>query len=122
MVPWAASASDGPPISNATVFKLPALGSAAVFNASIAPWLTAAGIASSAEAVVRLTAVAAPAAPGSGGTDAAAAAAAQRTFAGLSAKAAADLVTTAGAQARARRCQFAPAQQALLKDACDQCY
>ena len=102
VVPWAAGPSDGPPISNASAFKLPALGSAPVFNASITSWLAAAGVTYAAEAVVRLTAAAAPAASGGSSAAATPAAAAQRTFPRLSSKAAADLVMTASAQARAR--------------------
>ncbi|KAK9834074.1 hypothetical protein WJX81_007934 [Elliptochloris bilobata] len=97
LVPWAAGSGDGPPISNVTAFKLPALGSAPVFNASILPWLAAAGVSDPKEAFVRLsaTAVASPWARGGG---AAAIGAAQRAFPRLSAQAAADLVVAANPQ------------------------
>ena len=90
LVPWAAGPGDGPPISNVTAFKLPALGSAPVFNASILPWLLAAGVSAPEEAFVRLTATSALA-PWARGGGAAAAAAAQRAFPRLTANAAADL-------------------------------
>lgn len=101
LVPWAAGPGDGPPISNVTAFKLPALGSASVFNASILPWLLAAGAAAPEEAFVRLTATAALA-PWARGGGAAAAAAAQRAFPRLSANAAADLAVASDPPVRHR--------------------
>lgn len=97
VVPWASGAPDGPPISNVTAFKLPALGAAPVFTASITPWLAAAGVADPKEAFVLLTATASVA-PWAHGGSTAAAAAAQRAFPQLSGQALADIVAAGDTQ------------------------